>query len=62
MEIYGDPEADFEVERKADNSPLTIADRRANDTICDMLAATGLPILSEEIAAAPYETRGGWQR
>lgn len=41
MEIYGDPEADFEVERKADNSPLTIADRRANDTICDMLAATG---------------------
>lgn len=62
MEIYGDPEADFEVERKADNSPLTIADRRANDTICDMLAATGLPILSEEIAAAPYETRAGWER
>ena len=62
MEIYDDPEADFEVERKADNSPLTVADRRANHTICDMLAATGIPILSEEMAAAPYDTRAGWER
>lgn len=62
MEIYDDPGADFEVERKADDSPLTVADRRANETICDMLASTGIPILSEEIAAAPYETRASWER
>lgn len=62
MEIYDDPEADFEVERKADDSPLTVADRRANETICKRLAATGIPILSEEMAAEPYETRVGWKR
>ncbi len=27
MEVYTDPNADFEIERKADNSPLTIADQ-----------------------------------
>jgi len=62
MEIYDDPAADFEVERKADDSPLTVADRRADEVICAMLAATGIPVLSEEMAAAPYETRSGWER
>ena len=28
MEVYDDPAADFQVELKADNSPLTIADKR----------------------------------
>ena len=26
LSIYEDPKSDFEIERKADNSPLTIAD------------------------------------
>ncbi len=28
LSIYDDPASDFQVEKKADNSPLTIADRR----------------------------------
>lgn len=27
LSIYNDPNSDFQVEKKADNSPLTIADR-----------------------------------
>ena len=30
LSIYNDPASDFEIERKADNSPLTIADRKAH--------------------------------
>ena len=30
MEIYTHPETDWEVERKADNSPSTLADRRSH--------------------------------
>lgn len=33
LSIYNDPSADFEIERKADNSPLTIADRKAHKAI-----------------------------
>ena len=29
LSIYNDPASDFEIEKKADNSPLTIADRKA---------------------------------
>jgi 3''(2''),5''-bisphosphate nucleotidase (EC 3.1.3.7) len=34
LSIYDDPASDFQVEKKADNSPLTIADRKAHETIC----------------------------
>ena len=60
MEIYDDPAADWQVERKADNSPLTLADRRAHAVIAAALAATPYPLLSEEGAHAPYEERRGW--
>ena len=30
MDIYNDPESDFGIERKADNSPLTKADKAAH--------------------------------
>ena len=33
LKIYDDPASDFEVEQKADHSPLTIADRKSNDII-----------------------------
>ena len=33
LSIYDDPASDFEIERKADNSPLTIADRKAHEAI-----------------------------
>ena len=53
MEIYARPTEDWEVERKNDNSPLTLADRKANAVIVEHLQPTGLPILSEEGAHAP---------
>ena len=59
MEVY---ESDFAVEQKADDSPLTLADRKAHETIQKGLEGYGLPILSEEGAAVPYEERKRWSR
>lgn len=58
--IYNDPKADFHVERKADNSPLTIADRCSHDIIAAALADTPYPMLSEEGKELPYATRKNW--
>ena len=60
MEIYSDPQQDFGIERKADNSPLTLADKAAHRRITEMLQFTGLPILSEEGSKADYATRSAW--
>ena len=62
MRIYNDPAADFGIERKADNSPLTRADKAAHACIEALLEPTGIPILSEEGAQLPYEERREWQR
>ncbi len=62
MEIYNDPAADFEVERKADNSPLTKADKAAHLQIVEMLESLQLPILSEEGREIPYSERSEWRR
>ncbi len=62
MQISNDPKQDFGVERKADNSPLTLADRRAHEVIVRHLEATGLPILSEEGKHLPFEQRAEWER
>lgn len=58
LEIYAQ-EADFQVEHKADSSPLTIADRRANAIICSALEALPVqyPIISEENQQIPYAER-----
>ena len=40
LKIYDDPASDFEVEQKADHSPLTIADRKSNDIIMEYLNNT----------------------
>lgn len=60
MDIYTDPHADFGIERKADNSPLTRADCAANRLIMEALPVTPFPILSEEGKHAPYEERKKW--
>lgn len=52
--------ADFGVESKDDKSPLTLADRLGHNTIVEQLAATDIPILSEEGAEIPYEERQDW--
>lgn len=59
MKVYN--EADFEIELKSDNSPLTKADKAAHQIITSYLANT-LPILSEEGKAIPYEIRKDWNR
>ena len=47
LDVYNDPNADFNIERKADNSPLTIADRLSHKRIASLLKETPYPILSE---------------
>ncbi len=60
MKVYTDPNADFEIEKKADNSPLTIADRKSHAIIAGWLADTPYPILSEEGKKIPTEERQSW--
>ena len=60
MKIYTDPSQDFGIERKADNSPLTLADKAAHRRIVEMLGETELPILSEEGRHDSYEKRSNW--
>ena len=60
LEIYAQ---DFEVDFKEDESPLTAADKKANDVICAFLEKTypEIPILSEETKAAEYAVRKNWE-
>ena len=53
--------SDFNVELKADNSPLTIADKRAHNIITEVLSETKLPVLSEEGKTIPYVERKNWK-
>lgn len=61
MEVY---ETDFEVERKEDDSPLTLADCRSHMIIGDALLSKypEIPFLSEEGKATPYSDRRDWKR
>ncbi len=61
MDIYQKPVSDFEIEKKADFSPLTLADRSSNELIVDALSATPYPILSEEESRVPYAERKKWK-
>ena len=61
LRIYTDPASDFQVERKADNSPLTIADRTAHEVIMRHLQETPFPVLSEEGRHDSYELRRSWK-
>lgn len=55
--------ADFGVEMKSDNSPLTVADKKSHVAIVDKLDELGeFPILSEEGGDIDYETRRQWER
>jgi 3'(2'), 5'-bisphosphate nucleotidase len=59
MEVYAE---DFQVEHKADHSPLTRADLAAHRIIADGLSrlTPELPLLSEEGASIPWGTRQDW--
>ena len=57
MEIYNSP---IEVQLKEDNSPLTLADSKANDVINKYLLDTSIPIISEENIQVTYKERKHW--
>ena len=57
MKVYAE---DFDVQQKADDTPLTTADRNANKIIEDILKESNIPILSEEGKHNPYEERKKW--
>ena len=56
--------ADIEIEHKADDSPLTLADRRAHElSERELLSfAPGIPVLSEESLQLPFAERQTWSR
>ncbi len=57
-------ESDFEVETKADHSPLTAADSASHRLIVAGLneLTPDIPVWSEESADIPYSERSGWTR
>ncbi|XKE47497.1 3'(2'),5'-bisphosphate nucleotidase CysQ [Halomonas organivorans] len=61
LEIY---RRDFEVEAKADESPLTEADMASHRALVALLEelAPEVPVLSEESEEIPFATRRAWQR
>ncbi len=52
----------FQVEIKADNSPLTRADRAAHNKIMEYLQQTSIPVLSEEGRNIPWDERKQWKQ
>ncbi len=59
MKIYTNLALASDIDYKADNSPLTLADQASHDVIVKALseAYPEIPILSEEGAGIPYEKR-----
>lgn len=60
MDIYKNQE--FGVMLKGDDSPVTIADKKANDCILEYLKTTSIPIISEESIKLDYKTRKNWKQ
>ena len=58
LDIY--KREDYHISLKNDQSPLTIADRRAHETIKEYLGSTRIPILSEEGREMLYDERKNW--
>jgi len=54
LEVYS---TNFDVNIKSDNSPVTLADKRADDTIRKYLSTTSEYVLSEEQAPIDYHER-----
>ena len=59
LDIY--KREDYHISLKNDQSPLTIADRRAHETIKEYLGSTRIPILSEEVREMLYDERKNWE-
>ncbi len=60
LEVYDS--SDMGVEKKADDSPLTRADRRSHAIIAAAIGGFSIPVLSEEGRDIPFEERQQWPR
>ncbi len=60
LDVYQN--TDFDIEYKSDNSPLTLADKRAHKVIVEHLIPTNIPILSEEGKTIPFDERKSWEQ
>ncbi|NRB83879.1 MAG: 3'(2'),5'-bisphosphate nucleotidase CysQ [Winogradskyella sp.] len=58
MDVYNTA---FSVEIKDDKSPLTEADKKANDVINSFLKETSFPIISEENKQIQFDERKNWE-
>lgn len=63
LQIY-EGQGDLQVETKADDSPLTLADKASHRIILARLAelTPDIPVLSEESKLPPFEERQRWHR
>ena len=64
LRIYNDETLSKEVENKADNSPLTLADKASNQVIVEALRNhfPEIPILSEEEKHVEFRERKHWNK
>ncbi len=62
IRIYKEPNTDLSIEKKADNSPVTIADKASNKIIEELLSTTNIPCLSEEGKDIEYHERKRWEQ
>ncbi|WP_430410917.1 3'(2'),5'-bisphosphate nucleotidase CysQ [Kordia sp.] len=60
MDIYENE--NFEIEIKPDDSPVTIADKKASEYIEQALKSTNIPVISEEGEHSSYEIRKHWSQ
>ena len=60
MDVYRSN--DYNIRGKADDSPVTSADIKADEVISSLLKISGLPVLSEEGRHVPYGIRKVWKR
>ncbi len=51
----------LDIEIKKDGSPVTLADKKANELIRSTLAHTGIPIISEENQIEVFDQRKNWE-
>lgn len=60
--ILGIYDSEFSIQTKADNSPLTLADKKSHDIIRAALSCHDIGSLSEEGREIPYSSRKQWHR
>lgn len=61
LDVYSGKRADYDVNLKRDQTPITIADKLAHKTIKEFLGPTHIPLLSEEGREMRFDERKDWE-